>query len=374
MFTFKTLTFSAAAGLAATALAAYVGFADNSIFQGKVRAWIVANAAFAQEPVGPTQIPDVGSQPEWAIAIHGGSGVRRRDDLTPGLEAEYRGALQAALEAGGAVLENGGDGAAAVEAALVVLEDSPLFNAGHGAALDSTGNASHDASIMRGDDRDAGAVAGSSRIRNPIVVARAVMEQTENVLVHGDGADWFAAEQGLTLADPLYFQTAQRWESLMRRREQNPGTVSAEPEEWVFGTVGAVVLDRNGTLTAGTSTGGRTNKRYGRIGDSPIIGAGTYASNSSCAVSATGHGEFFIRWTVARDVCARMEFGGETLEQAANAVVIDTLEPVGGSGAVIALDPTGKVVFSMNGRGMYRGVMSSETPPRTAIYVDESVE
>ena len=227
---------------------------------------------------------------------------------------------------------------------------------------------------MRGDDQDAGAVAGSSRIRNPITAARAVMEQTENVLVHGDGADWFAAEQGLALADPLYFQTAQRRESLMRKRQREPGTVASESEEWAFGTVGAVVLDRNGTLTAGTSTGGRTNKRYGRIGDSPIIGAGTYASNSSCAVSATGHGEFFIRWTVARDVCARMEFGGETLEQAASTVILDTLKPVGGSGAIIALDPTGKVVFSMNGRGMYRGVMSSETPARTAIYAQEAVK
>lgn len=326
-------------------------------------------------PAGRTETPDAGASPDWVIAVHGGAGVKTREELTPDLDRAYRDTLAAALEAGADVLRAGGEGPLAIEAALIVLEDSPLFNAGHGAALDSTGNASHDASIMRGDTRDAGAIAGSSRIRNPISGALAVMAHTENVLLAGDGADWFAAERGLALADPLYFQTEDRHRRLLEQRALTPGEVaSQESRETAFGTVGAVVLDRNGTLSAGTSTGGRTNKRFGRIGDSPIIGAGTYAANGTCAVSATGHGEYFIRWTVARDVCARVELAGETLETAAHTLIVDTLAPVGGSGAVIALSPEGEVVFSMNGAGMYRGAMSSQTPARTAIHIDESIK
>lgn len=322
---------------------------------------------------GAVQVPDVGARPAWAIAVHGGAGVRERAKMTAAREARYRADLKAALEAGGGVLAAGGEGPAAIEAALKVLEDSPLFNAGRGAALDNYGNARHDASIMRGDTLDAGAVAGSSRIRNPIAAARAVMERTDNVLLHGDGADWFAAQQGLALANPLYHQTEERRAALLKKQADSPGTVAEAPGT-AFGTVGAVVLDRSGTISAGTSTGGRTNKRYGRIGDSPVIGAGTYASNQSCAVSATGHGEYFMRYTVARDICARVEFGGESLQQAAEAVLIGILQPVGGRGAVIAIDARGKVVFSMNGNGMYRGVMSSSTPARTAIYAAEGVK
>lgn len=320
------------------------------------------------------EIPDVGRKPQWVIAIHGGAGVKTRHKMIADMAEKYRRVLTYALEAGANVLRSGGEGPEAVEAAIMVMEDSPLFNAGRGAALDSHGNARHDAAIMNGANMDAGAVAGSSRIRNPISAARAIMEKTENILLAGAGADWFAVEQKLGLADPLYFQTAARRDLLLKKRAKNPEqTVSMEDRTSLFGTVGAVVLDQNGNISAGTSTGGRTNKRYGRIGDSPIIGAGTYASNQSCAVSATGHGEYFMRYTVARDICARMEFGGETLAQAAGAVLTG-LGSKGGKGAVISIDPQGKVVFSMNDLGMYRGVMTSETPARTAIYADETVK
>lgn len=352
-------------------LSACAGFGDAA----SIAAEPAPAARAADDHPGATQIADTGPEPEWAIAVHGGAGVKPREEMTPELEAAYRSTLEDALEAGGAMLADGADGVAAIEAALIVLEDSPLFNAGRGAALDETGNARHDASIMRGDTREAGAVAGSSRIRNPIAGARAVMEKTANVLLHREGADWLAAEEGLALAEPLYFQTDARRQSLMRRRAERPGErADAADPAWRFGTVGAVVLDRSGTISAGTSTGGRTNKRYGRVGDSPIIGAGTYASNASCAVSATGHGEYFMRWTVARDVCARMEFGGETLQDAARAVVLETLVEAGGSGAVIAIDPDGEVVFAMNGRGLYRGVASAQTEPRAGIYAEEPVQ
>lgn len=337
----------------------------------------IAESADPAAPAdGDTETLNMGAAPDWVIAIHGGAGVRLREDMTTEMEAEYRQTLTAALRAGGEVLDAGGSGAAAVEAALRVLEDSPIFNAGRGAALDSTGMARHDASIMRGSDRDAGAIAGSSRIRNPISAARAVMERTDNVLLDGEGADWFAAEQGLEMADPLYFQTPSRRESLIERRAADPDAVASTAESGTtrFGTVGAVVLDSNGDLTAGTSTGGRTNKRFGRIGDSPIIGAGTYAANESCAVSATGHGEYFMRWTVARDICARVEFADASLADAAHHVVVDTLGAVGGGGAVIALSPTGQVVFSMNENGMYRGAMSSDRKPVTGIWREDALQ
>lgn len=322
----------------------------------------------------PTQtVPTAGE--DWVIAIHGGAGTIDRAKMTPKMQAAYHAALDASLAAGSAVLAAGGDGPAAIEAALMVLEDSPLFNAGRGAALDEHGNAVHDASIMRGDDRDAGAVAGSRRIMNPIAAARAVMERTENVMLAGDGADWFATSHGLDMANPIYFQTDRRRDALMakRRRDLAQEAALADPS-LLYGTVGAVVLDQNGTISAGTSTGGRTNKRFGRIGDSPVIGAGTYASNSSCAVSATGHGEYFMRWTVAREICARMELAGEDLATAAHHVVVDQLGTVGGGGAVIAMDPSGLVVFSMNESGMYRGVQSSSRAAQTAIWANETVK
>lgn len=324
---------------------------------------------------GMTEIPDVGKSPDWVIAIHGGAGSTRRDDLSPELEAQIRADLKASLEAGAELLESGATGPEAIEAALKILEDSPRFNAGRGAALNEHGQARHDASIMRGDDLAAGAVAGSSRIRNPIAAARAVMERTQNVMLHGEGADWFASESGLELAEPLYFITEQRRQLLLEQRAKDPGTKAAnETDESVFGTVGAVVLDRHGNLSAGTTTGGRTNKRFGRVGDTPIVGAGTYASNRSCGVSGTGHGEYFMRWTVARDICARVEFAGESLEQAAETLLVDMLLPAGGTGGVVTMDPSGKTVFVATTENLKRGVMSSSTPARVAVYSDEKVQ
>ncbi|MDJ0709594.1 MAG: isoaspartyl peptidase/L-asparaginase [Woeseiaceae bacterium] len=339
----------------------------------------LVSAALARPSVaqidGESEVPDVGNSPEWIIAIHGGAGSTTRDELSAAAEEQLRVDLMAALEAGAALLDAGASGPEAIEAALKILEDSPHFNAGRGAALDEHGRARHDASIMRGNDLSAGAIAGSSRIKNPIAAARAVMEQTQNVMLHGEGADWFAAEAGLDIADPLYFVTEKRRKALQKQRAKNPDaeTVANPYDDGTYGTVGAVVLDRDGNISAGTTTGGRTNKRYGRIGDTPIIGAGTYASNSSCAVSATGHGEYFMRWTVTRDICARVEFGGETLEAASRELLIDTLLPQGGTGGVVALDPAGNVVFVMTTANLKRGVMSSSTPARVAVYSNEKV-
>ena len=324
---------------------------------------------------GFTEAPDTGTSPEWIIAIHGGAGADQREDLSPEREARLRDDLRASLEAGAKLLKAGAPGPEAIVAALQVMEDSPYFNAGRGAALDEHGDARHDASIMRGEDKAAGGIAGSSRIRSPIAGALAVMEQTQNVLLHGEGADWFASNEGLAMADPIWFVTEERRQMLLDKRAASPDEVASAPaDESVFGTVGAVVLDRHGNLSAGTSTGGRTNKRFGRVGDTPIIGAGTYASNSSCAVSGTGNGEYFMRWTVARDICARVEFAGESLEEASRALIIDALLPEGGTGGVIALDPEGNVVFVTTTANLKRGVMTSSTPARVAVYSDEDVE
>ncbi len=323
---------------------------------------------------GMTEIPDVGNSPDWVIAIHGGAGSTSRDNLSAELEIQIRADLKIALETGATLLEKGATGPEAIEAALKTLEDSPHFNAGRGAALDEHGQARHDASIMRGEDLAAGAIAGSSRIRNPIAAARAVMEQTQNVMLHGEGADWFASENGLELADPLYFITERRRQILLRQRAKNPGATAANTsDESFFGTVGAVVLDRHGNLSAGTTTGGRTNKRYGRVGDSPVIGAGTYAANQSCAVSATGHGEYFMRWTVARDICARVEFTDMSLEKAAETLLVDMLLPAGGTGGVVTMERSGKTVFVATTANLKRGVMSSSSPARVAVYSDEHV-
>ena len=324
---------------------------------------------------GMTEIVDAGDAPRWVIALHGGAGDARRVDLTPETEAEIRAEMTAALDAGAALLEQGASGTDAIVTALSILEDSPLFNAGRGAALDEHGQARHDASIMRGKDLAAGAVAGSSRIRHPIAAARAIMEDTQNVLLHGAGADWFAASNGLEMVEPAYFITEARYESLLKERAKGVGPTAYVPSgSTLFGTVGAVVLDRAGNLSAGTTTGGRTNKRFGRIGDTPIIGAGTYASDSSCAVSATGHGEYFMRWTVARDICARVELAGDSLEQAAARLLVDTLLPAGGTGGVVTMEPSGKTVFVATTANLRRGVMSSSMPARVAVYSDEKVE
>ncbi len=297
-------------------------------------------------------------RPEYAIVIHGGAGTIRRKDLTSEQDSALRAALNAALDIGEEVLRQGGSALEAVEQTIHYLEDSPLFNAGRGAVFTSAGTNELDASIMDGRTRNAGAVGGVTIIRHPISAARAVMEKSPHVFMVGKGAEEFAMSVGLDTVDPSYFYTQRRWESLQRAkaREKQSGHYQVDPNpDYKFGTVGCVALDKDGNIAAGTSTGGMTNKRWGRIGDSPIIGAGTFADNNTCGVSCTGHGEFFIRWVVAYDVAARMEYLGETLEQATRHVIQEKLKSVGGRGGLIALDRHGNVAMEFNTEGMYRG-------------------
>lgn len=317
--------------------------------------------------------------PRYALAIHGGAGVIERAALDADTETAYRRVLAEALAAGQNVLEAGGSAEDAVIASIVVMEDSERFNAGRGAVLTHEGRVELDASLMRGEDLDAGAVAGASRIRHPILAAQAVMLRSPHVLLAGAGADDFAAREGLELVANQWFITDHRREQLERAREADrveldhgpAGKTLRDPND-DLGTVGAVALDAAGNLAAGTSTGGMTNKRFGRVGDSPIIGAGTYASNDACAVSATGHGEYFIRRTVARDICALVQFAGLDLAAAARRVVQDELVPMGGSGGVIAVDRQGSIVLEMNTPGMYRASVRAGSAPVVAIFADET--
>ncbi|WP_199724192.1 isoaspartyl peptidase/L-asparaginase family protein [Corallococcus sp. AB011P] len=361
-------------------------------------------------------------KPKWGLVIHGGAGVISRENLTPEREAAMRAALTEALQAGHAVLAKGGRSMDAVTAAIRVMEDSPYFNAGKGAVFNHDGVNELDAAVMDGKTRMAGAVAGVHHIQNPIDLARLVMEKSPHVMMVGDGAEAFARSQGMPLVDAKYFFTEERWQGLQRALEQekakqappaeqgqpstqglSPATpaqpvtpaqppASAQPPapqpvtpaqpqpgssltpgvdpitgDHKFGTVGAVALDMDGNLAAGTSTGGMTNKRFGRVGDAPIIGAGTYA-DERCAVSATGHGEFFIRYTVARDICARVEYQDLPLPEAASYVVNDVLVKAGGEGGVIAMDRQGHVAMPFNSSGMYRGYISEDGTPTVAIF------
>ena len=306
-----------------------------------------------------------------ALAIHGGAGTMSRDDLDPVTEAAIRSALDSALDAGNAILQRGGHALDAVEAAIVVLEDSPHFNAGHGAVFNSEGVNELDAAIMDGTSLRAGAVAGVRRIRNPIRLARAVMEQSRHVMLVGEGAEAFAQTAGMSLVDPSYFRTEHRWNALQRAKAaERPGSAATGlPASAYFGTVGAVALDANGGLAAATSTGGMTNKRWGRVGDAPIIGAGTYA-DAGCAVSATGWGEFFIRLAVAHDICARVAYRGDALAAAADEVVMKRVPALGGDGGVIALDSKGAIALPFNTAGMYRGWIRADGERGTAIFRD----
>ncbi len=313
-----------------------------------------------------------------AIAIHGGAGTIRRGDMTPEAEQAYRARLEEALRAGHAVLERGGTSLDAVVAAITVMEDSPLFNAGKGAVFTSEGTNELDAAIMDGATLQAGAVAGVKRVRSPIRLARAVMERSPHVMMAGAGAEAFAAEQGLELVEPEYYFTRHRWDALQRIQaaesgkpvSEPPGPQAFLPDDRKFGTVGAVALDRHGNLAAGTSTGGMTNKKFGRIGDAPIVGAGTYANNESCAVSATGHGEYFIRNVVAYDICARVRYRGLPLAEAADEVVMQRLVEQGGDGGVIAIDRAGNIAMPFNSEGMYRGSIDRDGNLVVRIYRD----
>jgi L-asparaginase / beta-aspartyl-peptidase len=316
----------------------------------------------------------------FAIAIHGGAGTITRAALTPELEADYRATLAASLRAGRRVLADDGPSLDAVAAAVRVLEDSPLFNAGRGSVFTHDGRIEMDASIMDGRDRRAGAVAALTTIRNPIDAARAVMERSRHVLLVGTGAEEFAREQGLATAEPEYFRTALRWEQLRVARERDrlqldhdsPAAATADkagtaPDDEKYGTVGAVALDRAGNLAAATSTGGLTNKRFGRVGDSPLIGAGTWAENESVAVSATGSGEMFIRAVAAYDVAALVKYRNLPPQRAAEEVLAK-VKAIGGRGGLIVVDRTGEPAFAFNTEGMYRGRARGDAPPEVAIY------
>jgi len=301
-----------------------------------------------------------------ALVIHGGAGTISPDRLTPEMERDLRAGLDQALAAGHTVLQDGGSSVDAVVAAVRVLEDDPLFNAGRGAVFTSAGTHEMDAAVMEGKNLAAGAVGCVKGIRNPILVARAVMEKSSHVMIAGEGAEEFARELGLEMAGQEYFYTAQRWEALERVRKSH-AEKSAFSDQDRHGTVGAVALDLAGNLAAATSTGGNTNKRPGRIGDTPVIGAGTYANNKTCAVSATGDGEFFMRAVAGHELSALMQYGGMTLEDAARAV-IDNVAALGGTGGLIAIDSEGNIALPFNTTGMYRGSVGVDGQTSIAIY------
>jgi beta-aspartyl-peptidase (threonine type) len=302
----------------------------------------------------------------FGLAIHGGAGTLPRAEAGGERELHYRAGLAAALDAGYAVLQARGTSLDAVTRAVMVLEDNPLFNAGYGSVFTIDGRNELDAAIMDGSTLKAGAVCGVTHIRNPIELARSVMEHSEYVMLSGAGAEEFALSRGFALVPRSYFHTPERWRQLERIRSGDAG-LSALTISHV-GTVGAVALDVDGRLAAATSTGGMTGKRYNRIGDSPIIGAGTYADDRSCAVSATGHGEVFIRAAVAHDICSRIRFGGRTLSEAVGEVVLEELPKLGGEGGVIAIDRGGEIAMEFNSEGMFRAGRKSGEEARIAVY------
>jgi beta-aspartyl-peptidase (threonine type) len=315
---------------------------------------LILSVALALGPSVATAAPRV------VLAIHGGAGTLPRAELGPELEAGMRADLARALKAGHAVIAKGGSALDAATAAVVILEDSPLFNAGRGSVLNAEGVAELDAAIMEGHTRRAGAVAGLTRVRNPVLLARRVMEDSPHVMLIGAGAEAFADSVGIALVEPGYFVTPRRRAELeaAKARERESAGAAWRRSPFHIGTVGAVALDRDGRLAAATSTGGRTNKRWGRVGDVPVIGAGTWA-DAGCAVSATGWGEYFIRVGVAHAICARVAFKGESVEAAAAAVLADVAD-LGGDGGVIVLDPRGNATLPYNTHGMARGTIDAE--------------
>lgn len=328
---------------------------------------------------------NVSSHHSWALVAHGGAGVIARGDLSAEQEAAYRSAMAAAAEAGAAILRAGGAALDAVEAAVRLLEDDPLFNAGRGAAFTAEGRNELDASIMDGATLAAGAVAGVTTTRHPISLARAVIEGSDHVLLAGEGADAFARSQGLEQVDPGYFLTETRWQSLERGLRklglpipprpagapETAGKAALVHEEGKYGTVGVVARDVQGHVAAGTSTGGTTAKRWGRVGDSPLIGAGCYASDRAAAVSCTGAGEYFIRLGVAQRICALVELAGLELQAAVDRVVNEDLTALGGSGGVIAVGPDGRMAWGFNTSGMYRARIADGEPLVVGVYKDD---
>ena len=354
-----------------------------------LRALLVPAALLALTlPVMAQAAPSTTATHKWSIVVHGGAGVIERKSMPPQTEAEYRAAMKTAIETGAAVLAKGGTSLDAVQATIEYLEDNPLFNAGKGAVFTADGHNELDAAIMDGATLKAGAVAQITQTRHPIAAARAVMEQSPAVMLAGPNADKFAASKGLEQVDNSYFFTERRWEGLIKQLQkegkpipprpegappapEKPLTMIEPPDAHKWGTVGVVALDEAGNIAAGTSTGGLQAKLPGRIGDSPIIGAGTYASNHSCAVSGTGTGEYFIRLTVAREICALVEDKHMKLQAAADEVIHKQLESLHGDGGIIAIAPDGQAAWSFNTPGMYRARMSQGSQPTIAIYNDE---
>ena len=305
----------------------------------------------------------VKDKPEYVLVIHGGAGNIKKENMTREKEARYIKKLSEVLEKGAKILKNGGSALDAVEASIRIMENSPLFNSGKGAVFNADGKNELDASIMDGKTLNAGAVANVTIIKNPISAARKVMEESAHVLLIKEGAEEFAKQQGLEIVEPEYFFDQNRWNSLQKIKKSEAGEEPLPDEK--HGTCGAVALDKFGNLAAGTSTGGMTNKKFGRVGDSPIIGAGTYANNKTCAVSATGHGEFFIRNVVAYDISALMEYKNMTLSNAANYVINEKLNA---SGGVIAVDNKGNIAMPFNTNGMYRGFINSNGEMDVKLY------
>ena len=344
-----------------------------------------ASIGVAQQPAPLVMQAPAG---KWAIVMHGGAGVIERSSMTPERDAAYRAGLDRAIHAAAKVLDANGAAVDAVEAGLRVLEDDPLFNAGKGAVFTADGNNELDASIMDGKMMEAGAVAGVTRTKNPISLAKAVMEKSPYVMLSGAGADQFAASVGLEQVDPSYFFTEARWESLVRQLKKDgmpipqrpagappapskPMAQIEDPGAHKWGTTGIVVRDREGNIAAGTTTGGTQAKRFGRIGDSPIIGAGTYASNQSCGVSATGTGEYFIRLTMARSICALVQYKGMRLQDAVNEMIDGKLTAMKGDGGVIAMTPDGQIAWAFNTPGMFRARLVEGGTVQLGVYKDE---
>jgi L-asparaginase / beta-aspartyl-peptidase len=319
---------------------------------------------------------------KYVLVIHGGVGTILKKTMTPEKERAYHDGLQKALDAGNAILQNGGTAMDAVEASVKVLEDNPLFNAGKGAVFTNDGKNELDAAIMDGSNLKAGSVASVKTIKNPITAARKVMERTAHVMLIGEGAEQFAKLNGCEIVDPSYFYTQERWDALLKARKadslkekKDAGSIKAVKQldnpDNKYGTVGAVALDKHGNLAAATSTGGMTNKRYGRVGDAPIIGAGTYADNNTCAISGTGWGEFFIRLVMAKTISDRMEFGKQSLTDAAKEMIMKKLPALGGDGGLIAIDKNGNIAMPFCTEGMYRGYIKSNGERVVKIYKEE---
>ncbi len=336
-----------------------------------------------KKPLGePANVPvsDKIEGDNFGIVIHGGAGTILKENMTDTLEAEYKAVLEEAIRVGHGILADGGTSLEAVQRTINVLEDHPLFNAGKGAVFTNEGSNELDAAIMDGENLNAGAIAGVTTVKNPINLAYQVMENSPHVLLSGKGAEQFAEEQDLEIVEPSYFHTEERFNSLQKIKDSEKTELDHNADKtafidpWIkdskFGTVGCVALDKNGNLAAGTSTGGMTNKRWNRIGDVPIIGAGTYANNSTCAVSATGWGEYFIRGVVAYDISAMMEYRKMSLKEAARRVIQEKLTDLGGEGGIIAIDAKGNIAMEFNSAGMYRAAMNRNGELTLGIYTE----